>query len=581
MNFLPKNVAMSPSKQASTRETYQRLINSNTEMRGVYVTSRTKEFQVSIRSMTSFLKYCGLLCLLLPVCVQAAVSSEARTIMIALTEEPPQLNSMKATDQVSIFVLGHLMEGLVRYDRRGRLVPGVAESWDVEDLTYTFTLRKDARWSDGQPVTARDFVFSWRNTLDPVTASEYAFILYPVKHGEAINKGKRPITELGVVAEDDRTLIVTLERPTAYFLKLCAFASYLPVREDVVRAKKDRYAADADDFLMNGPFRLEEWVHGASLRMVKNEHYWDRDNIYLNEINAAYVTSDTRARLNLFLDDKIVYTSLDGDTYKDALSNQLRIRSFTTGSVFFLEYNHREDRATANLNLRRAIQHAYDPDEMVNKVLATPGNLTGVSVFPVWLDGIEGKFRDEFPAPKADRNIPRAREYLAAAKRELGGTIPPLVLLVSDSPTATKQAEYIQGELLNNLGLDIRIDKQIFKQRLAKMTSGDFDIVGAGWGPDFDDIMTFGDLFASWNLNNRGRYSNPRYDEQVRTAMNSVDPATRMRAMSKAQQILFDDAVVLPQYEQGVIYLLHPKLRGVVRRVTGVDPDFTRARIIQ
>lgn len=535
---------------------------------------------MSIRSMTSFLRHCGLWCLLIPASVLAAVDSESRSINIALTEEPPQLNSMKATDQVSIFVLGHLMEGLVRYDRRGRLVPGVAESWHTEDLTYTFKLRASARWSDGQPVTAHDFVFAWRNALDPATASEYAFILYPLKHGEAINKGERPITDLGVTAADDQTLIVTLERPTAYFLKLCAFASYLPVREDVVNMKRDRYAADADDFLMNGPFKLKDWVHGASLRMVKNEHYWDRDNIYLNEINAAYITSDTRARLNLFLDDKIVYTSLDGDTYKDALANQLRIRSFTTGSVFFLEYNHRAGRATSNLNLRRAIQYAYDADEMVNKVLATPGNLPGVSVFPVWLDGVEGKFRDEFPAPRAERNISRAKEYLAAAKRELGGTIPPLVLLVSDSPTATKQAEYIQGELRNHLDLDIRIDKQIFKQRLAKMTSGDFDIVGAGWGPDFDDIMTFGDLFASWNLNNRGRYSNPDYDEQVRIAMNSVDPATRMQAMSKAQQILFDDAVVLPQYEQGVIYLLHPKLRGVVRRVTGVDPDYTRAQIV-
>lgn len=543
----------------------------------------TRGFLVSIRNVISFLgqqRLWAFFCLIIPIVSQAAVNGETRTITISLTEEPPQLNSMKATDQVSIFVLGHLMEGLVRYDRRGRLVPGVAKSWDVQDLDYTFQLRDDARWSDGKPVTAHDFVFSWRNALDPGTASEYAFILYAVKNGEAINKGERPITDLGIHALDDHTLVVTLERPTAYFLKLCAFASYLPVQEDMVRAKGDRYAADAGDFLMNGPFKLEDWVHGASLRMIKNEHYWDRDNIFLNEINADYITSDTRARLNLFLDDKIAYTSLDGDTYKDALANQLRIRSFITGSVFFLEYNHRDGRLTSNLNLRRAIQYAYDADEMVNKVLATPGNLPGISVFPVWLDGVEGKFRDEYPAPKAERNIVRAREYLARAKEELGGDIPPLILLVGDSPTASKQAEYIQGELLNNLGLDIRIDKQIFKQRLAKMTSGDFDIVGAGWGPDFDDIMTFGDLFASWNLNNRGRYNNPDYDQHVRTAMNSVDTLTRMEAMANAQQILFDDAVVLPQYEQGVIYLLHPKLRGVVRRVTGVDPDFTRARIL-
>ena len=131
----------------------------------------------------------------------------------------------------------------------------------------------------------------------------------------------------------------------------------------------------------------------------------------------------------------------------------------------------------------------------------------------------------------------------------------------------------------SKLGLEIKIDIQTFKQRLAKMTAGDFDIVGAGWGPDFDDIMTFGDLFASWNLNNRGRYDNPEYDRLVRVAMNNTDPKIRMDAMSELQQILFDDAVILPQYEQGVIYLLHPRVKGVVRRVVGADPDFTYASV--
>ncbi|MEX2326750.1 MAG: ABC transporter substrate-binding protein, partial [Pseudomonadales bacterium] len=179
-------------------------------------------------------------------------------------------------------------------------------------------------------------------------------------------------------------------------------------------------------------------------------------------------------------------------------------------------------------------------------------------------------------------DLDKAKEHLALARKELGvAKIPPLVLLVSDSPTAAKQAEYLQGLLKARLGLNIKIDIQTFKQRLAKMTSGDFDIVGAGWGPDYDDIMTFGDLFASWNLNNRGRYSNPEYDQWVRVAMNSSDPKTRMDAMAQLQQILHDDAVILPQYEQGVIYLLHDKLRGVVRRVVGADPDFTYARVIK
>ncbi|MGI9322606.1 MAG: peptide ABC transporter substrate-binding protein, partial [Pseudomonadales bacterium] len=507
---------------------------------------------------------------------------EGQTITIALTQEPPQLNSMKATDQVSIMVLGHVMEGLVRYDRRGRIVPGVAERWELREDGATFWLRQDALWSDGKPVTADDFVFAWQNALDPATASQYSFILYPIKNAEKINTGELPVTALGVTAVDERTLTVEFERPTGYFLKLTAFVTYSPVRRDFFASRKGRYGADAADILYNGPFVMTDWVHSASLQMVKNQHYWNKDKITLNAIKADYITEDTRARLNLFVDDKIVHTRLDGETYKDALSHKFKIRSFSTGSVFYLEHNHRPQRLTRNLNLRRAIQGVFDPDEMVNKVLATPGNLPGVSLFPVWLAGVSNKFRREYPAPTKPRDPAKAREYLELAKQELGlADMPPLVLLVSDSPTATKQAEYLQGLLARELGIDIKIDVQTFKQRLAKMTSGEFDLVGAGWGPDFDDIMTFGDLFASWNLNNRGRYANKEYDRLVRLAMASSVPKVRMDAMAGLQQILFDEAVIVPQYEQGVIYLQHPKIKGVVRRVVGADPDYTYSRVVQ
>jgi oligopeptide transport system substrate-binding protein len=508
-----------------------------------------------------------------------AVDFESQTLTIALTQEPPQLNSAKATDQVSGTLLGHLMQGLVRYDRRGKVIPGVAERWEMDEKTATFWLREDAKWSDGKPVTAHDFVFAWQRVVDPMTASEYAFILAPILNAAEINEGKLPVSQLGAVALDDRTLQVKLARPTAYFVKLTVFNTFYPIRQDFFESRGDQYAAEAIDLLYNGPFKLTEWTHSASLKMVKNEHYWDRENITLNAINVDYITADTRARLNLYTDGKIAFTRLDGETYKDALSQRFRIRRFTTGSTFFLEYNHRPGKPTGNRNLRKAIQSVFDPDEMVNRVLATPGNLRGESLFPVWINGVNDKFRKEYPAPQAGYNIKEAKRYLELAVKERG-PIPPLVLLVSDSPTATKQGEYIQGVLLNKLGIELKIDVQTFKQRLAKMTSGEFDIVGAGWGPDFDDILTFGDLFASWNMNNRGRYNNPEYDRLVRLTMNSTDPKTRMDAMGNAQQILFDDAVILPQYEQGVIYLLNPKIKGVARRVIGPDPDFTYARIV-
>ena len=349
-----------------------------------------------------------------------STSFENQTITTALAQEPPQLNGMKATDGASISILSHVMEGLIRYDRRGRIAPGVAERWEINDKTATFWLRNNALWSDGKPVTAHDFVFAWQNALAPVTASEYAFILYPLKNGEKINTGELVPTALAVKAIDDLTLHIEFERPTGYFLKLTAFSSYFPVREDFFKARGDRFAADAGDLLYNGPFKITEWVHSASLKMVKNEHYWDKDNITLNEINANYITADTRARLNLFIDGQIVHTRLDGETYKDALTQKFRIRKFSTGSVFFLEYNHRDGRPTRNINLRKAISHVFDADKFVNNVLQTPGNLAGQSLFPVWLQGVDKKFRQEYPAPLGNVDIEEGRRLLAKAAEEMG-----------------------------------------------------------------------------------------------------------------------------------------------------------------
>lgn len=529
---------------------------------------------------------CLAACLSLATIVPAALALEATSvdaerqrIVISISQEPPQLNSTKATDQISLMILGHVMEGLLRYDRRNRLAAGVAERWQMDDQGATFHLREDARWSDGKPVTAHDFVYAWQTVLDPATASEYAFVMYPIKNAEAINRGELPRERLGAVALDNRTLQVTFERPTGHFDKLVAFGIYYPVREDFHRERGERYAADAGDLLYNGPFRITEWVHSASLKMVKQQHYWNRDIVHLNEIDVGYITADTQARFNLFKDGKVAFTEMSAETMQDALKRGDRIRTFNTGSVFFIEFNHRPGRPTVNANLRRALLNVFDTEELVNKVMATPGNLPAYSLFPVWLDGVNGKFRDEYPVRRITPSVEEGKRYLALARDELD-EIPPLVLLCGDTPTAVKQAEYMQGLFRNTLGLDVRIDVQTFKQRLAKMTAGEFDLVAAGWGPDFDDALTFGDLFASWNLNNRGRYANPALDAQVRRAMGSSEPQQRMAAFAEIQRIIVDDAVIIPQYEQGRVFVHHPKLRGMVRRAVGADPDFTHARVM-
>ncbi|MYE85736.1 MAG: peptide ABC transporter substrate-binding protein [Gammaproteobacteria bacterium] len=509
-----------------------------------------------------------------------AVDAANNAITVMLTEEPPQLDSTRSTDQVSGIVLGHVMEGLLRYDDRGELAPGMAEAWRIDEGGATFHLRADARWSDGQPVTAHDFVFAWRLGLDPENASEYAFILYPIKNAEAINQGELRVTELGARALDARTLEVAFERPIAFFDKLTAFSTYFPVREDFYRATKGRFGADADQLLYNGPFALSNWVHGQSLQLNRNPHYWDQARIRLDRINVGYITSDPNTRLNLFKDEKIVMTGLTAENLTNALEQRWHIHRHMDGSVFYLDFNHREGRLTRNLNLRKAMILAQDPGELVYKVTKTPGYLPGESLFPRFLEGVHGKFRDEHPAPTYPMDLQAARAHLEAARRELGlEAFPPLVLLAGDNPVSNIQTEYFQAVFKKNLGLDIKIDRQIFKQRLAKMTSGDFDLVLAGWGPDYNDPLTYGDLYASWNLNNRGRYSNPEYDRQVRIAQGAMDAQTRVAAFAEMQRIIHEDVVIIPNYERGVAYVTHPRVKGILRRVVGADTDYTYAWI--
>ena len=510
----------------------------------------------------------------------AAIDFEQRSISALISQEPPQMDSSRATDAVSGMLLGHLMEGLLRYDGQGNLQPGVAESWEVDSEAAIFHLRESARWSDGSPVTAHDFVFSWRKALEPETASLYAFIMYPIKNAEAVNLGDMPSEALGAIAEDDLTLRVEFERPIAFFDRLVAFTTYYPIREDFYYSRDGRYGADAEDLLFNGAFVMTKWIHGAEIQMDKNQLYWNQDTIWLEKIHIPFITSDSSTHLNLFKDGKVAMVTLSEDTLENALRNRWQIRRFAEGTVFYIEFNHRPSRLTANLNLRKALYLASDPAELVYRVIKLPGYLPGASLFPTWLKGEHDFLRREYPAPPHRVNVDLAREHLEMARIELGlDEFPPLVLLVGDTPTSLKQAEYFQDVLRRQLGLEIRIDAQIFKQRLEKMTLGQFDLVASGWAPDFDDPLTYGDLFSSWNKNNRGLFRSDELDAQVRIAQGSLDTKERMHAFGEIQRILIDEAAIIPNYERGLVYVADPRLHGLIRRTIGPDPDYSRARI--
>ena len=508
------------------------------------------------------------------------VDFKAQSIRISMLQEPPSLDSRKATDLVSFFVLGHTTEGLLRYDRGGRLVAGVAESWEVTPTTLTFKLRPEARWHDGTKVTAADFIYAWQNVNDPAFAAPFSAIMHPIKNAEAIQTGELPVEALGVSSPSERILVVELERPCGYCLGLMAHATFYPINKAFHVQTGERYGSESDQLLSNGPFVLTEWVHEARLVMSKNPHYWNREAIYLNDIEVAYITGDNRTRLNLFRDGQIAFVRMGAETVKDAVAQGMRVRTFLTGGVTYVWFNFRDGKPTGNKALRQAIQASFNPDDYVNKVIAIPGYKATGTLFPSWIRGNETSFVDEYPPPVVVRGKQRRLDLMEQVARELGA-VPALTILTVSSTTGTKAAEYFQGLLQQSLGISARVDQQTFKQYLNKARRGEFDLVLSSWYPDFDDLVTYADLLGSDNPNNRGRFSSKDYDSSLNMLLESINPAERLKAAAELQRIIVEEVPLLPNSETSSAYMVHPKLKGVARRVLGQDPDFTYARVVE
>lgn len=501
-----------------------------------------------------------------------AVDAEQATLRIALADEPPNLDSVLATDQISSFMLLHTNEGLTRYGPDGRLQGAVAERWELSGERARFWLRDDARWEDGRPVTADDFVFAWRRLVDPVSAAQYASLIYPIRNARAVNEGRLPVSALGVRAVSARELVVEFDTPCPWFLGLTAFTTMLPQRADIVAEQGSRYAADVGRMLSNGPFRLTRWVHGASLLMERNATFREADRVRLARIEVPHMVRDAGARMNLFLDGEIAMAPVTQDQVRQVLDRRQHLKRFVDGGLMYLNLNQREGRLTRNRALRKAIQAAVNPDELVYKVLRQPGLVPTDSLFPSMLRVGDQAFTTVYPPPSVSRDLETARRWLTQARAELGAALDePIHLLVGDSPSMVKAAEYFQARLAL-LGLEVRIDRQILKLWLQKGHRGEFDVVLAGWFPDYDDPMTFADLFVSWNPNNRGRYASDEYDQLITTATQELDPDTRNRAFDRMQALLVEEAPMIPLFQSAVLYVQNPGLKGVVRTPFAGDP---------
>lgn len=495
-----------------------------------------------------------------------------QTLKLTTTTEIPSMDSSKTTDSMSFEVLNNVNEGLLRLGEEDDVVDGIAKKDETEisedGLTYTFHLR-DAKWSNGEPVTANDFVYAWQRAVDPKTASEYSFILYYVKNAEQIFNSKLPKDQLGVKAIDDKTLQVTLEQATPYFLQLTTFGTYLPQNQKFVESQGDQYGLEADTQLYDGPFTLSEWKHAESFTLTKNDNYWDKDTVKLSEIKYN-VVKDTSAAVNLYENgdiDKVILDSEFVDKYKEdpEYKTQLDAR------LVFFRFNQKLD-LFKNEKVRKAFDLAYDKEAITTAILNDGSKPAYWLVPSEWVKGPDDKDFREHNGDFNPYNVEEAQKLWAEAKKELGKDSFELKMLSYDDTTRKKAAEYIAGELTKNLpGLKITVAPQPFEIKLDQEKKLEYDFSFSGWGPDYPDPMTFIDMFISSSAFNEMDYKNPKYDQLVNDAKKEVDPQKRWDYMVEAEKVIMDEAGISPIYQRGRAYLEKDSVKGIIAHKFGGD----------
>ncbi|PEC11761.1 peptide ABC transporter substrate-binding protein [Bacillus toyonensis] len=496
-------------------------------------------------------------------------------------QEIPTMDTSKSTDTLGAQILGNTMEGLYRLDKDNKPIPAATESSTKSEdgKKYTFKLRKDAKWSNGDPVTAKDFVFAWQRLLDKNTAAEYAFIAYYIKNAEAINKGEKPITELGAKAVDDYTLEVELEKPVPYFLNLLAFPSYYPLNEKFVKEKGDKYGLEADTTVYNGPFVMSSWKHEQGWQLKKNDKYWDKKTVKLEEINYS-VVKEVATKVNLYDTGSIDFTLLSGEFVDKYKSNKDEYGEYAESSTFFLRLNQKrngQDTPLKSKKLREAIALSVDKKGLANVILNNGSKATDQLVPKGLATGPDGKdYQDTFKnGLKYDPK--KGAAAWEEAKKELGKDQVTIELLSYDDGTAKKIADYVKDQIEKNLkGVTINTKIQPFKQKLKLETAQDYEISYAGWSPDYADPMTFIDMFESKSPYNQMSYSNPKYDEMVGKAGNELmsDAKKRWETLGKAEKLfLEEDAGLVPLYQTGRSYVMKPNVKGIVKH--NISPEYS------
>ncbi|MHB0802841.1 peptide ABC transporter substrate-binding protein [Bacillus thuringiensis] len=497
------------------------------------------------------------------------------------SQEIPSLDTSKSTDTLGAQILGNIMEGLYRLDKNNNPIPAVAESHTISEdgKTYTFKLRKDAQWSNGDPVTAKNFVYAWQRLLDKNTAAEHAFIAYYIKSAKAINKGEKSTTELGAKAIDDYTLEVELEKPVPYFLNLVAFPPYYPLHEKFVKEKGNKYGLEANTTVYNGPFVMSSWKHEQGWQLKKNEKYWDAKTVKLEEINYS-VVKDIATKVNLYDTGSIDFTPLSGEFVDKYKSNKDEYGEYAEASTSFLRLNQKRNGQDTPLKvqkLREAIALSIDKKGLANVILNNGSKATDQLVPKGLATGPEGEdYQDTFKnGLKYDPQ--KGAVAWEAAKKELKKDQVTIELLSSDDGTAKKIAEYVKDQIEKNLkGVTINIKMQPFKQKLKLESAQDYEISYAGWSPAYADPMTFISMFESKSPYNHMGYANHKYDELIEKADNEFigDAKKRWETLGQAEKLLLEeDAGLIPLYQLGRAYVRKSNVKGIVKH--NISPEYS------
>ena len=503
---------------------------------------------------------------------------EENAITVNIVNEPPEMFTVTTTDTVSFSVIRHVIENLVTLDENDLVVPGVAKDWTItpDGLVYTFNLREDMKWTNGEPVTANDFVFAWTSILTPEFASDYAYFGYILKNGLAYNNGEVGKEEIGVKALSDYQLEVTLENPTPYALNTFAFGVLAPVNEKAYNEFGTAYGTDFDKMVYNGPYKMTSWEHESKIVLEKNPDYYDADKIELEKINMVMIT-DTNAALNAFKAGEVDVTTVNGEQAEMMKTENYPVITYDDGSVFYLEYN-MTDKFLQNANLRKALTYAVDSQIFVDSIVKNSSK-AAVAFTPPTIFGLKKKFAEEVGALIPTVDVVKAKEYYAKALEELGVSTVELTMICDDTDAAVDNAAFVQEQLKENLAIEITVESMPFKSRLERMSTKDFSIVFAGWGPDYNDPMTFLDMFETGNGNNHTSYSSVEYDALLAKVRTELDPTIRFGYLMELEKLLMNDLPIGPIYWRSRDYITSNKIASGVVRTAFQDMNFKDVKL--